>query len=360
MKQLKYYINLGAPPIRTPATGDEPFMRPEVGFNPSWFHHFCQIDFSEPWHNDVSYRMKCHEIMRKEIRKRFPGYNIGQVLDDEPFDLLTGIYGIGIIDALFGRPLKYQPDKWPAPYGAPLTEEDIAALRLPDLSNNSFIMQILDQMDVVYKYTGSVRGFLNWQGNLNSAFRFRGEAIFVDLMHNPQSVKRLLDVISGTFIEGVRMVYAKQKEYGHNYDFATIANCTVNMVGPELYESQLLQYDQKISNAFTKIGVHNCAWTVTPYIEAYSRIPNVAYIDMGIESDLKKVRDVFPQARRNCLYRSVDLKNKTREEIKLDFEFIAENLGPCDVGMPDIEYDVPDEKLMLAIDLCAELSGKYA
>jgi len=146
--------------------------------------------------------------------------------------------------------------------------------------------------------------------------------------------------------------------YNQLYDFATIANCTVNMIGPTLYGSRLLKYDQKIGEKFPLVGVHNCAWTVTPYLELYSQIPNVAYIDMGIDSDLKKARDIFKKARRNCLYKSVDLQNKSKDDIRRDFEFIADNLAPCDVGMPDIEYDVPDEKIMFAIDLCEELSAK--
>ncbi len=35
------------------------------------------------------------------------------------------------------------------------------------------------------------------------------------------------------------------------------------------------------------------------------------------------------------------------------------NLAPCDVGLPDIEYDVPDDRIMFALDLCEELSEKY-
>lgn len=358
MKQLKYYIALGAPPIRTLADGTEPFMRPEVGFNPSWFHEFCGIDFSEQWHTDVEFRLTSLEKMRNEIKKRFPGYNIGEVLEDKPFDLLTGIYGIGIIDSILGRSLEYSESRWPVPAGSPLTDDEIQSLEVPDISNNKFFNNLLKQLDKIYKLTGSVRGFLNWQGNLNTAFRLRGDSIFIDLMEQTEIADKLLTVISDTYLDGVKTLYAKQKEFGVDYQFCTIANCTVNMVGPDIYGERLLPYDKKIANEFPIIGVHNCAWTVTPYIDLYAEIPNVAYIDMGIDSDLQKARKVFPDARRNCLYTSVDLKNKSKEEIKKDFDFIAENLAPCDVGMPDIEYDVPEEKIMFAMDLCKELSDK--
>jgi hypothetical protein len=81
---------------------------------------------------------------------------------------------------------------------------------------------------------------------------------------------------------------------------------------------------------------------------------------MGIESDLEKAKEIFPDARRNCLYTSWDLKNKSEEAIRKDLEYIANNLAPCDVGLPDIEADVPDERIMFVMDICHELSEKYS
>lgn len=357
--RLKYYIVLGAPPIRDLADGTEPFMRPEVGFNPSWFNKYCKINFSKQWHTDLEYRLRSHETMKAEIRKRFPGYNIGNADADEPPDLLTGVFGIGIMDSIFNRPLRYFEDKWPVPVGDHMSDEEVADLEVPDLNNNRFFQSVLDQIDEIHTLTGAAKGFLNWQGNLNTAFRFRGDSIFSDVMLNPFVSDKLFDVISSTYIHGVKMLHKKQKEYNTDYKFATIANCTVNMVGPELYESNLLKYDQKIAEHFECVGVHNCAWTVTPYLEAYSRVPRVSYVDMGIDSDFVKAKELFPDARRNCLYTSWDLSNKSEDDIRKDFEFIANTLAPCDVGLPDIEADVPDERIMFAMDLCQNLSEKY-
>jgi hypothetical protein len=359
VQQLKYYIVLGAPPIRDLADGKEPFMRPEVGFNPSWFYKYCDIDFSEKWHTDTGYRMDAHEKMKAEIRKRFPGYNIGNSQSDDPPDLLTGIFGIGIMDSIFNRPLRYFKDKWPVPVGEHMSDTEIEQLEIPDLHNNRFFQGVFEQIDEIFKLTGSAKGFLNWQGNLNTAFRFRGDSIFTDVMLKPGISEKLFEVISSTYINGVKLLHEKQREFDIDYRFATIANCTVNMVGPDVYESSLLKYDQKIAEHFECVGVHNCAWTVTPYLDHYSRVPRVAYIDMGIDSDLAKARELFPGARRNCLYTSWDLMNKTREELRSDFENISENLAPCDVGMPDIEADMPDDKIMYAMDLCAEFSQNY-
>ena len=354
--QLKYYIALGAPPTRTPATGDEPFMRPEAGFNPSWFHRFCGIDFSEEWHRDPKLRLRGYEKMAAEIKRRFPGYNIGEVLDDKPPDLLTGTYGIGVVDMIFGRSLVYAPDRWPVPIGEPLTDEEADSLSVPDIENNGFLHQILAQLDEIAQLTGSARGYLNWQGVLNTAFRLRGQEIFIDMMMAPNRAQHLFGVVAETMIRSAKMVYARQRELGVDYQFLTVGNCTVNMAGPRLYEQLLLPHDRTIRQEFRDFGVHNCAWSVTPYLDAYASIADVGYIDMGFNSDLKRARQTFPNARRNLLYTSMDLKNKSDAQIVEDFERIARDLAPCDVGLPDIESDVPDARIMFAIDLCSRLA----
>jgi hypothetical protein len=140
-----------------------------------------------------------------------------------------------------------------------------------------------------------------------------------------------------------------------DYPFLSIANCTVNMAGPTMYERLLLPYDQRIRQEFRHFGIHNCAWTVTPYLDAYASIPHVGYIDMGLDSDMRMARQKFPHARRNLLYTSMDLRDKTDHELLQDFERIAQELAPCDVGLPDIESDVPEERIMFVMDLCSEL-----
>ena len=80
-------------------------------------------------------------------------------------------------------------------------------------------------------------------------------------------------------------------------------------------------------------------------------------MDMGLDSDLERARQLFPDARRNLLYTSMDLKNKSDEELSEDFKRIARDLGPCDLGLPDIEIDVPDARIMFAMDLCAGITA---
>jgi len=55
----------------------------------------------------------------------------------------------------------------------------------------------------------------------------------------------------------------------------------------------------------------------------------------------------------------MDLKNKRWADIRADLDRIAEELGPCDLGLPDIEADVPDERIGAVLDYCQEISERH-
>ncbi|HXK58739.1 MAG TPA: hypothetical protein PLP42_02500 [Acidobacteriota bacterium] len=359
-KQLIYYIALSAPPTRTPATGEEPFLRPEVGFNPSWFHLHCGVDFSERWHLDPDYRLRCHELMTREIRRRFPGRAIGGAEKDEPPDLLTGLFAGAVVAAIYGQSIMYFPDKWPVAHGDPLSDEQAMALTPADLSRSAFMDGILRQMDRIEQLTGTIRGFLNWQGVLNTAFRLRGHQIFIDLLENPSLAEHVFRCIAETMVKGMRLVYERQRQAGQTYNFASVSNCVVNMISPQLYHDRLLPFDAWIRDQFPVFGIHNCAWRVDPYLDSYREIPEFGYLDMGLESDLGKARKLFPEARRNVLLTSMYLSSRSDEGVRADLERIAAELGPCDLGLPDVEIDVPDARILYILDLCQELSERFA
>ena len=170
-------------------------------------------------------------------------------------------------------------------------------------------------MDEIQQLTGSARGYLNWQGVLNTAFRLRGQEIFIDMVLAPNRARHIFEVVTETMIQSVKMLYARQRQAGVDNQFLSISNCTVNMAGPRPYEELLLPCDRRIRSEFQDFGIHNCAWSVTPYLDAYATIAGVGYIDMGLHSDMKKAHQLFPDARRNLLYTSMDLKDKSDEEL---------------------------------------------
>ncbi|MCX6226253.1 MAG: hypothetical protein NTV01_16135, partial [Bacteroidia bacterium] len=181
----------------------------------------------------------------------------------------------------------------------------------------------------------------------------------MDMYLAPERTKHLLSCVCTTMIEAAKRLQQKQNRYGDSLSFFTVSNCLVNMVDPQLYEEFLWPFDRKIADSFDVIGIHNCAWNANPYLDHYAKIPGVAYLDMGMDSDLKKARLLFPDTRRAIMYTPMDIANKTNSEIRGDLERIAANYGPCDIVAADIESGTPDSKVQDFMDMCDQISGRF-
>jgi len=351
---LRSFIAPGAPATRAPCDGTESEMRVEFGFTPRWYRERCGIDFSERWHLDPLYRRETVVIMREELNRRFPSLRLGGENPEEAPATLDGIHGALTVAMLFGVLGEYYPDNWPAALHQFLSEKQVAALDVPNLPDVPLFAQLLDQMDLIEREFGRIEGYINWQGVLNNAFRLRGEDIFVDMVANPSLAHHLFEVIARTMIAGMRHVYGRQRDTGVVVRHATVSNCMVNMVSADQYRDHLMPYDQMISDAFEHFGIHNCAWNVDPYIEDYARIRTLGYIDMGLQSDLARVKTLCPDTRRAVMYTPTGLADKTLDEIRADLVRVRRELSPCDIVMADNDHDTPDERVIAFAKLAEE------
>jgi hypothetical protein len=218
----------------------------------------------------------------------------------------------------------------------------------------------MDQVDWIAEQEGCVEGYINWQGVLNNAQRLRGEALFMDMLMNPERAAHLFKCVCTTMIDGARRLHTRQRATGVDVSFFTVSNCLVNLVSPDHYRAFLLPWDRHIAREFGCIGVHNCAWSADPYMDAYAEVPHLAYIDMGHESNLTRARTLFPHARRAIMYAPTDVAYKPLDVIRADLERIARDYGPCDLVAADIEADTPPERVLEVIRMCEVISAKYA
>jgi hypothetical protein len=358
-RQLISYIAPVAPATRRPTTGDESFIRPEIGFTPNWFRAATGIGFGRKWHCEPAYRRKMLPVMRSEIKRRFPGASIGGVnLPEKSPDLLTGTYGCVSVAAIYGIPIVYAEDNWPNCKHSYLNDAEVDYLKPPNLDRNPFFQELMSQVDWIASNEGRIEGFINFQGLLNNAYRLRGEKIFYDMVDSPRRCHHLIDCICTTMIDAAKMLYKRQLQSGAKVDFFTVSNCMVNMVSPEQYRDMLLPFDQKIAETFGCIGIHNCAWNADAYIDHYAAIPYLGYIDMGIDSNLAWASKVFPNVRRAVMYRPTNLVDKSPETIKADLEKIATEYAPCDIVVADIEADTPDERILTFLKLCDRINNR--
>jgi hypothetical protein len=356
--QLRSYIAPGCPATRTPCDGTEAPLRVEFGFTPRWYHERLKIDFGPLWHRDPLYRHKTVVAMRKELNRRFPELRLGGPFPDETHATIDGVHGALTVPMIFGIAPQYYPAEWPVTRKEYLSEAVLRHLRVPNLSATPVIMQLLEQMEVIEREFGYIGGYINWQGVLNNAFRIRGHEIFTDVLTDAGLARHLFEVITQTMIAGMRLIYGRQRASGVVIRHATVSNCVVNMVSPQIYEELLLPCDRMISDAFDHFGVHNCAWNVDPYIDAYATIRKLGYVDMGIESDLARAKRLCPDARRAIMYTPTDLATKSMNALRDDLTRIYRELGPCDVVMADIDPETPDERVLAFAHLAREIGDE--
>jgi hypothetical protein len=269
---------------------------------------------------------------------------------------LTGTYGACTIAAIFGIPILYDENGWPTCTPQHLSVEQLARLEPPDLDRNPHFQELMEQVAWIGRQEGTIEGFVNWQGVLNNAHRLRGEMLFLDMKEEPGLARHIFQCVFETMTAAIRRLHSVQEASGVRSRFITVSNCCVNMISPKTYQELLLPFDRKLAEIYGCLGIHNCSWSATPYLESYADVPGVGYIDMGIKSNLGRARILFPQARRALMYTPMDLTTRSMEEIRIDLEQVARDYGPADMVLADIEAGTPDDKIKGFLSICAELS----
>jgi hypothetical protein len=333
-------------------------MRVSLGFEPAWFHNRCGVDFTERWHKDPLYRYESLKAMKSELAKAFPNVAYWDLSYETDLATISGCFGAYVISQVFGLPLRYAPDRWPVPDpGRTLSIGAIENLDEETLLQGPFVKELFNQMDIIESEWGTIHGYLNWQGVLNNAFQIRGQEIFLDMYERPGFVHDLFSFIRKVMIRLATMVQERQRKSGFYIDQFSVSNCTVNMISPEMYREFVFPQDVKIANAFSRFGVHTCNWDITPYIDVLRELPKLGYLDMGMDSDMARVKKTFPETRRAVMYWPTKFQDTSFETLLGDMEKIYHELSPCDIVMADIQFSTPDTRVHELLEICRSLEA---
>jgi hypothetical protein len=361
---LRNHIPPGAPATREPVDGTEGFLRVSLGFTPRWYRSRLGIDFSEPWHADPVYRAECLLAMKRHLHDCFPTVPYFRPLLDGGIErscwTLSGVNGILTIPRLYGIEPRYAADGWPdSRDGMHVPREEIPVDRPFDLDRHPVIEDLERQIGIIRERSGPVHGYLNYQGLLNVALKVRGNDFFLDLLDDPPWTALFLRHIAETIAAVSKRVQALQRASGFSVDLLSMANCVVNMVSPEQYEQFVLPLDRELGTRHPRFGVHTCNWKIDPYLAALRKIPRMGYLDTGIDSDLARMRDLFPDTRRAVLYGPVPLETKGLDALAADFRRVAALAGPCDLVLADVDATTPDERVRNALAIAADLDREF-
>lgn len=145
------------------------------------------------------------------------------------------------------------------------------------------------QLRSIPPFFWDVSGRATIHGVMTSAQKFLGETIFMDMMTKPQQCLEIMHWIADSFIVLCR-------------HFSEIANlpitgvhvgeCSSCIVSPELIEDFVVPVTSKIGRELGPIRLHSCGPS-TNHLEAFSKITNLCSLDLGGDTSISRVRELF-------------------------------------------------------------------
>jgi len=331
---------------------DPPPVTIHVSFSPDWFSARMGLDMSERWHTDPVYRWESFVAMARALNAEFPRLRLG----GEPQEIRGGISQIhtcASVAALFGQEVIYSRAAWPENRRVVLSDAAADSLEVPDFGSSPLFADLMRQMDIIERRWGAVDGELNYQGVLNTAFRLRGEEIFTDMMVAPGRAHHVLGVVCETTMRFADAVYARQARSGVHKDYFVTANCVVNMISENHYREFVMPYDKRFSDHYPVFGIHNCGWKVDAYARAYSEIRPLDYLDFGIQSDLERIKALFPSATLAAILNPDDVIGRPTADVRRILEKLRDSLGACRIILGSLDGRTPSQEVSAFFDSTA-------
>ena len=138
------------------------------------------------------------------------------------------------------------------------------------------------------------------------------------------------------------------------------SNCSVEMVSNAQYEEFLLQWDQKLADAFGSFGIHHCGQSMEHVVEGYAKVRGLTFAEVGAGSDIAAVRAALPDIHLNARVSPVSLMTMDDRQIEELVRSLYENGKAADgeklsISCVGIDKDVTDERICAFLKACAAL-----
>ena len=126
-------------------------------------------------------------------------------------------------------------------------------------------------------------------GAMTTAQKLIGENIFIDMMTRPQRCLEIMHWIAEAFV-----VLCQHFSQTANLPITEVhvGECSSCMVSSELIEKFVVPVTSKIGKELGPVRLHSCGPS-TNYLKAFSKIANLHSLDLGGDTSLKRVREVF-------------------------------------------------------------------
>jgi hypothetical protein len=259
-----------------------------------------------------------------------------------------------------------------APWNMPanLGRDEILSLKPPEIESTWPMNRFIEDMGWLEREFGYVVGDLNTGGLINTGLELRGNQLFIDMVEDPELVRRLFEVIAETQLRVVRLIHARTgtSSVAVNRSIVNVdpaiyvhSNCSVQMISPALYRKALWPHELRLSREIRPFGIHHCGNNLQLYAASYAELQPV-FCDVGWGSDVAKVGAALPHTFLNLRVDPVRMLQRRATEIRHDAESLVDAItrgsnvrnarfGLCSINM---DYGTPDENVLALIDFARQ------
>jgi len=330
-----------------------PLMYLNYNFMPAWWYHNFGFEFGEKVIFDPLYRMELQQAMQKALYQRFGDIGLGE--ENAPLEFSSAGWENATMQAFAGCNVAYPIDNYP--WGEHLPADRILDLSVPEDVRSVFpFNDVIRQTEWMNQHLGTnQKPIFSPHGVLNESIQLRGTEFLGDMLVNPEEGKRILDFIFALNKGRIGNNINSCKKGGWCW---TLINCSVVMVGPRIYEELLLGYDQAQAqicrdNGF-EVHLHHCG-TIDSYLDAYRKIGQIDFFEIGSGSNIRTILDAFPNARVGYIVDAALIAFGTKQQMKEKLESILEQTRGdwhrFGLSVSDIEYGAPDENLRMIFEM---------
>jgi hypothetical protein len=156
-------------------------------------------------------------------------------------------------------------------------------------------------------------------GALTTAQKFLGEEFFVDLLTSPEHVRQVLDWITAADIVLVRHF---AELCGITIQSVHVGECSSCMIGQGPWETFVVPTLQRIGSELAPVRMHSCGPS-NHILESASRVKHIRSLDLGGETSLARVRELFgPELPVSIAPQAKLLANGTLDELSAWTELV--------------------------------------
>jgi len=322
-----------------------------VNFLPSWWFGEYGISNGEQMFLYPDHRARMLQEMNRIGYNRFGDLGFGA--KDPPLVFDHANWANATMPAALGCEVVYYDDKHPV--SLPLDPEKIEGLNVPlDILSCFPMCEMARQAEYIAdKHDQQVTPHWSTMGLQNIAMLVRGSDIFADYFDRPEHAHRLLEIAFDAIIISLEHLKANIPDLG----VWSHQNCTVALVGPDIYKEHLFSWEQKLYGFIEKINwrynIHHCG-NFDRFAGIYRQLGQLDSFQIGWGSDLRLALDTFPECKIDYLISPTMVKDSTKTDIYQSMKCLVDQAGDdierVSFTLSDVEQSTPDDNIRAVVD----------